>query len=244
MPETSTPLRLICVNLESPPLFSKATPTADRVGYEVDVAHAVAAAAGRSVEWVYLPWSEMIPALDAHAGDAILCGQGITDARSEIVSFTRPYAVFDEAVLVRRGCGIAGPEDLVGKRVLAIDGSTNIALARTFAGAEVLPFAATGDDVLGDLVAAVRSGEVDAVVDDEVALQPLLTADDLDIAFSMPTANKWAIAVGKHDRTTWEMLDAALGAAFEAGDIETAWRRWMPALTYPFAATVSSEAAR
>jgi polar amino acid transport system substrate-binding protein len=231
----SEPLRLICVNIDSPPLFTKATDNAARVGYEVDVAQAVAAAAGRELQWVYLPWSDMIPALNDGAGDAILCGQGITEHRRGLVSFTQPYAIFDEAILVRRGDGIRSAADLVGKRVLAIAESTNYALASTFTGAEVVPFAATGEDVLADLVHALRSGEVDAVVDDEVALQPLISVDDLDIGFSVPTANRWAMAVAKNRDATLETLDHALGQAFSSGAIADAWQRWMPALRYPFA---------
>lgn len=227
-------LRLICVNIESPPLFTKETESAERVGYEVDVAHAIAEASGRELQWVYLPWSDMIPALDSGAGDAILCGQGITEHRSRLVSFTRPYAVFDEAVLVRHGEGITSAADLSGKRVLAIADSTNMALARTFTGAEVVPFDASGEDVLGDLVAALRSGEVDAVVDDEVALQPLTTADDVDIAFSVPTGNRWALAVAQGKPAILQALDSALAQALADGAIHAAWQRWLPGLRYPF----------
>ncbi|MGE2833287.1 substrate-binding periplasmic protein [Mycobacterium sp. SMC-4] len=236
-----TPLRLICVNIESPPLFTKETAETPRVGYEVDVAQAVAEAAGRRVEWIYLPWSEMIPALNDGAGAAILCGQGITEHRSELVSFTRPYAVFDEAVLVRRGENITSAQDLAGKRVLAIADSTNIALAQTFTGAEVVPFTASGEDVLGELVAALRSGDVDAVVDDEVALQPLTTADDLDIAFSVPTGNRWAMAVAKDNPSVLDELDGALAQAFAVGAVRRAWVRWLPGLQYPFAEAHAGE---
>jgi polar amino acid transport system substrate-binding protein len=150
------------------------------------------------------------------------------------VSFTRPYAIFDEAVLVRRGEGIASAAHLVGKRVLAIDGSTNFALAQTFTGAEVIPFEAAGEDVLADLVGALRSGEVDAVVDDEVALQPLTDADDLEIAFSSPTANRWALAVAQTRPAMRDLLDDALAQAFTSGAIRAAWQRWMPRMQYPF----------
>ncbi len=232
----SDELRLICVNIDSPPLFTKTTDTSARTGYEVDVAAAIARAAGRTLRWVHLAWSEMIPALNDGAGDAVLCGQGITEARQRLVDFTRPYAVFDEAILVRRGDRIGSADDLVGRRVLAIAGSTNLELAKTFSGADVIPFAATGDDVLSDLVGALRRGEVDAVVDDEVALQPLTEEADLDIAFSVPTANRWAAAVAKGNADMLHLLDGALAQSFSSGAIAAAWNRWMPELSYPFAA--------
>lgn len=235
---TST-LRLICVNIESPPLFTKETPTAARIGYEVDVATALAERTGRALEWVYLPWSDMIPALNAGVGDAILCGQGITEHRRRLVSFTRPYAIFDEAILIRRGENIRSAADLAGKRVLAIADSTNMALAETFAGAEVVPFAATGADVLGDLVAELRSGMVDAVVDDEVALQPLTEAADVEIAFSVPTGNEWALAVAHDKPAVLRTLDDAMALALSDGAVRAAWDRWLPNLRYPFDSAIA-----
>ncbi|PRC56329.1 amino acid ABC transporter substrate-binding protein, partial [Mycobacterium sp. ITM-2017-0098] len=84
-----------------------------------------------------------------------------------------PYAIFHEGVLVRRGAGIHGPDDLVGRKVAAIENSTNMALAQTVSGAEPVPFGAGSDDVYADMLAALLSGQVDAVVDDDVVFVPL-----------------------------------------------------------------------
>ena len=56
-----------------------------------------------SLQWVILPWSDMIPAAQRGRADAVLCGQGITAEREAQVDFTPPYAIFDESVLVRAG---------------------------------------------------------------------------------------------------------------------------------------------
>ena len=64
--------------------------------------------------------------------DAIWCGVAITPERQQLLEFTRPYAVFNESVVVRPDSKVASPADLAGLKVLAIDGSTNIALANSF----------------------------------------------------------------------------------------------------------------
>jgi len=225
---------LICVNLASDPLFTRVSEdSGPRVGYEVDVAEAVAARLDATVEWVFRPWSRMIPDLLDGQGDAILCGQGITPERERIVDFTRPYAVFDEAVITLPQTAVSSPEDLAGKRVLAIAGSTNLKLAESFEGAEVIPFAAEGEDVLGDLLAELKRGSVDAVVDDEVVLHPVCRDGRFRVAFSSPTANRWAIATAKGDEGMRRQLDDALGRAIASGDLERAWRKWMPEIAYP-----------
>jgi polar amino acid transport system substrate-binding protein len=227
------PLRLICVDLPAPPLFDKAAPDGTRSGYEPSAAEAVAAKLGRSVQWVLTAWSDMIPAVNDGRGDAIWCGQGITEARAAVVDFTRPYAIFDESVLVRSDAGIAGPSDLTGLRVAAIAGSTNMALAEMFPGAVPVAFDGATDDVFGDMVSALRAGDVDAVVDDDVALVPLGDQNDLKVAFTVATRNRWGVAVAKGNEELRNELDAALQQAIADGSLERVWKQWMPGLPFP-----------
>lgn len=231
-------LRLICIDADALPLFGRARDGV-RAGYEPAAATLVAQRLDRTVRWVFRPWGEMVDALNADEGDAIWCGQGITDARRARVDFTRPYAVFDESVLVRAGAGVRGPDDLRGRRVAAIAGSTNMALAETFDGAVLVPFAGDTDDVFGDMLAALRAGDVDAVVDDDVVILPLADDPAFEVAFTVPTRNAWGVAVAKH-RPAWrDELDAALGAVIADGRLEAAWHRWMPALPYPLTPTAA-----
>jgi polar amino acid transport system substrate-binding protein len=227
------PLRLICVDLPAPPLFDKAAPDGTRSGYEPSAAEAVATKLGRRVQWVVTTWSDMIPAVSDGRGDAIWCGQGITAERAAVVDFTRPYAIFDESVLVRSDAGIAEPSDLTGLRVAAIAGSTNMALAETFPGAITVAFDGATDDVFGDMVSALRAGEVDAVVDDDVALVPLGNQSDLKVAFTVATRNRWGIAVAKGNRGLRAELDGALQEAIADGSLERVWKQWMPDLPFP-----------
>lgn len=226
-------LRVICCDLPAPPLFERDA-NGERQGYEADVCSLLAAQLGREVEWAYENWADFYPALQAGRGDFILCGQGISEYRKTLADFTAPYAVFDEAVMVKRGSPIHSVADLAGKRVGAIANSLNMALAETFPGAICVPFGGDSDDVLGDMVEAVRDGSIDAFVDDDVALVPLAEEDDLAIAFSVPTQNRWGIAVDK-SRSAWRAeVDAALAALIADGRLQQAWQRWMPGLQYPF----------
>ncbi|AQT80945.1 amino acid ABC transporter substrate-binding protein [Mycolicibacterium litorale] len=228
-------LRLACLDAEAPPLFSLWTPEAGRTGYEPGVAEALGAELGRPIEWVRVPWVDMIPAVQRREADAVLCGQGITAERLAQVDFTRPYAVFHEGVLVRRGSGIHAPQDLVGRRVAAIENSTNMALVETFTEAIPVPFGPGSDDVYADMLAALLAGEVDAVVDDDVVFVPLgATHPDYELAFTVQTANKWGIAVAKDRPELLATIDAALGRMIESGRLRQVWAQWLPTLDYPF----------
>ena len=159
-----------------------------RRGFEADLAVAVGARLGLELAWVDAEWSAFYDVLRDGAVDAIWSSQAVTPEREAIVSFTRPYG------RVRRGRDGArrprtctSPADLAGRRVAAISGSTNLRTAQAFAGAELVEFAGDTDDVFGDMIAALRAGEVDAFVDDEPPLQELdAEADDLALALRRP----------------------------------------------------------
>lgn len=231
-----TPLRLACIDADAPPLFGLASAPGGRQGYEPAVAALLAAELGRPLEWVVLPWGDMLPAVQRHDVDAVLCGQGIIPSREEQVDFTRPYGVFHEGVLIRRGDGVRGPEDLRGKRVAAIAASANMALAESFEGAVTVPF--DSDHVYEDMLEALRSGEVDAVVDDDVVFVPLGQTDPtFELAFTVQTGNRWGIGVAKDRPEVLAELDGALGRVIGDGRLRAAWDQWLPTLDYPFEAS-------
>jgi polar amino acid transport system substrate-binding protein len=232
---STEPLRLVCIDADAMPLFGKSRDGV-RAGYEPAAAALVADVLGKPLEWVFSPWVEMVDAIDGGKGDAIWCGQGITDERRRRVDFTRPYAVFDESLLVRAGSGIASPNELAGRRIGAIAGSTNMALAETFEGAELVPFGGETDDVFGEMIDALRAGEVDGVVDDDVAFLALAADPAFETAFTVPSRNEWGVAVAKARPEMRDALDRALAEVMDDGRLEACWERWLPQLDYPFAA--------
>jgi polar amino acid transport system substrate-binding protein len=151
------------------------------------------------------------------------------------MDFTRPYAVFHEGVLIRRGDPIHSASDLVGRRVAAIENSTNMTLALTFDGAVPVPFGAGSEDVYADMLAALKSGDVDAVVDDDVVFVPLGESDpDFELAFVVRTGNRWGISVPQDQPELLAELDGALARVIADGRLRQAWETWLPTLDYPF----------
>lgn len=226
-------LTLGCGDLHAPPLFELMQPDGSRAGYEPAAAALIAAVLGLHVTWVPLEWSDFYPALHERRVDAIWCGQGITAARQLLADFTRPYAVFNESLIVRPECTVTAPDQLAGLRIAAIAGSTNLALAETFPGVELVPFDGATADVFGDMVAAVRSGAVDGFVDDDVVMVPLDLAPDLRLAFTVETRNQWGVAVRRGDDPLREALDAALAVVSADGRLQAVWQRELNGLPWP-----------
>jgi ABC-type amino acid transport substrate-binding protein len=225
-------LRLGCADLDAMPLFGLMGADGRRPGYEPDAAALVAAAIDREVEWSLLAWSDFYPAIADGRVDGVWCGQGITDARRELADFTSPYAVFDESLVVRDDIAATSPDDLAGLRVGAIDGSTNLALAVTFPGADVIPFPGTAD-VFGDMIRALRAGTIDGFVDDDVVMVPLGEEPGLRLAFTVATRNRWGVAVRRGNDGLRSELDAGLAAVTGDGSLRAVWERHMPWLPFP-----------
>jgi polar amino acid transport system substrate-binding protein len=225
-------LRLVCIDSEAPPLFNLSPDGVRRTGYEPDAAALVAEELGRELQWVFTAWENMIPSVQAGDADAVWCGQGMTAERMRQVAFTQPYAIFNETVLVRAGDPSRGPNDLIGYRVGAIANSTNLALAMTLPGIIPVEFGAS-DDVFGDMIEALRSGDIDAFVDDDVVTVPLGTQPDFDVAFTAMTGNRWAVGLAHSNPSLREEIDRALGAVIADGRLRAVWEKWMPELPFP-----------
>jgi polar amino acid transport system substrate-binding protein len=233
-------LKLACIDSLAPPLFDLKDSAGQRRGYEPEAAELVASVMGREIEWNFLAWDDLLPAVRDGLVDAVWCGQGIIPEREAVVAFTEPYALFDETVLVRKGDPAREPEDLTGYRVAAIERSANMKLAMTFPGVELVSF--NGEDVFGDMLAALRDGAVDAMVDDDVVTVPLGNEPEYDVAFTVETRNRWGIGVAHSNRRLLEEFNNALRAVVADGRLEKIWTKWMPHLAFPLVpAAVSSD---
>jgi polar amino acid transport system substrate-binding protein len=208
-----------------------------RCGFEPDVAAAIGATLGLDVAWVNRRWAEFVSTLEAGTCDGVLCSQAITPYRLEVVGFTLPYGAFDEAVLVRAGSGIRSAAELRGLRVGAIEPSTNMDLARTFVDVRLVGFGGRTDDILGDMLAALAGGDIDALVDDELVVGEIAAAHDaFEVAFVAPTQNRYAIAVRKQAEDVRQLFNRVLEALHAGGELEEIWDRWFPDRPFPLEA--------
>jgi polar amino acid transport system substrate-binding protein len=230
----SRALRLACIDADAPPLFNLSPDGIHRAGYEPAAADLVAGVMGRDIEWVITGWDDMIPMVQRGEVDAVWCGQGMIPERIALVDFTQPYAIFNETTLVRTGDPGNSPNNMSGYKVGAIAGSANLKVAQSIVGAEIVEF--TGPNVFEDMISALRTGAVDAFVDDDVVMIPLAEKDpDFVVAFTAETRNPWGIGVQKGNAELLGELNRALDTVIEDGRLAKVWSDWMPNLPFPLA---------
>lgn len=166
------PLR-VASDLDNPP-FAYVDAQGRPGGRDVEMMQAVAARLGRPLEWLRLPFDELLPAVQAGSVDAACATLGVTPEREERLDFSVPYFRTALAVVVRTGADEpASLEALAGRRVGAGLGTTSERALR-----QRLPAALPVLENKSGLPARQRlsAREVDALVMDGPAADALVAA--------------------------------------------------------------------
>ena len=136
-------------------------------GFEIHLGDELCKRAGLTCEWVKNDWDSIIPNLVSGNYDTIIAGMSITDERDEVIDFTDPYTQPDPSAYMALsadvnldGAVIAAQTNTIQSGFVAASGGTLIEFA-------------TADET----VAAVRSGEADAVLADLNYLLPIADAE-------------------------------------------------------------------
>jgi len=136
------------------------------IGFEVDIARALADSMGLDMRLVAIPFAELLPALERGEVDLVISGMTITVERNARVAFVGPYLVSGKSLLTRS-------EALAGARSTAeLDGPEHTYAALVGSTSESfvmreLPRAGirATEDYAGALT-LLRAGEVDALIAD------------------------------------------------------------------------------
>ena len=84
------------------------------------------------------------------------------------------------------------------------------------------------------MLAALREGEIDALIDDELVLVVAAEEDaNLRLAFSLPTKAPFAIGVSKSQPELLKMLEATLAELTADGTLAELWAKWIPRKQFP-----------
>jgi len=120
--------------------------------------------------------------------DVVASGITINDVREAKMDFSEPYFDADQGLLVPAGSSLASAEDLAGLTV-GVQQATTGADYATEQGLETLEF-----EDLGLQIEALRSGQVDAVINDIAVLGPF-AGDEFEVGTTFPTGEQYGIGV-------------------------------------------------
>lgn len=158
-------------------LFSYRDPSTGRlVGFDIDVAREIARAIfgdPEAVQFRSVTTADRIKVLQDGSVDVVVRTFTSTCERALSVAFSTEYLTTGQRVLVNRGSGYRGIEDLGGKKVCAARGATSIPVIQKAASK---PIAVAGDTTL-DCLVMLQQGQVEAVSTIDVLLVALAAQD-------------------------------------------------------------------
>jgi len=196
-------------------------------GLDIDIAKALSKELfgnEDAVEFVSVTSENRVPLLTSGKIDLIAATLTITEERSRDVNFSIPYFVTAQTILVRADSKITKFQDLAGKKVATIRGSTgDIAIEEMVPDAERIKFKTNFE-----ALQALKEHRVEAFVQDFVLLFNLLQKNPgLKMAGLKPfRPGRYGLAVRKGDKEWLDFVNATLTKMKETGEYDKVLDRW------------------
>jgi glutamate transport system substrate-binding protein len=202
--------------------------TQEPEGFDVEIAKLVAAKLG--IEADNITWTETVsanrePFIQNGQVDIVVATYTINDKRKEVIDFAGPYYEAGQDIMVAKGNpeDISGPEDLAGKTVCSVEGSTPAQNIRdNFPEAQLTTY-----DVYSKCADDLKNGNVQAVTTDNVILTGLVAGspDDFELVGNPFTEEPYGIGLTKGDAEFRDFINDVLEDSFQDGSWAEAWDR-------------------
>jgi glutamate transport system substrate-binding protein len=208
------------------PLFGLKNLEGKPEGFDVEIAKLIAGEMGISadnINWVETVSANREPFIQQDKVDFVVATYTINDERKQVVDFAGPYYEAGQDIMVAKGNpeAIAGPDDLAGKKVCSVTGSTPAENIReNYPEADLTEF-----DVYSKCAEALKNGQVQAVTTDNVILLGLISQDEesFELVGKPFTKEPYGIGLKKGDTEFRNFINDTLQKIEQDGRWLAAW---------------------
>ena len=211
------------------PLFGLLDPATRKVdGFDVAMGKAIAAELGLSenqIEFVEAISANRIPYLQEDKADLIISTMTINAERKTQIEFARPYYLAGQSILVMKSnTSITKVDDLNGKRVCSVQGSTSEVNVKAKAPSTQLLSLQT----YSACVSSMKDGRVDAVTTDDIILAGFAGTDNtLKLVGGTFTTEPYGIAMKKGKTDMQKFVDDLLTKMLSDGRWEKLYEQYL-----------------
>ncbi|WP_030071155.1 ABC transporter substrate-binding protein [Streptomyces natalensis] len=195
------------------------------VGFDVDLVDLVAKDMGVRQEIVNTPFEGIETGQDftIRKCDLAAAGMTITPAREKVMDFSDPYFNATQALLTKKGKPFKKVEDLKGKKLGYQKATTGGIYAKAHGkGVELVEF-----EDLGLLLTAVKSGQVDAGINDNGVLFDYVKKNpDTAVTAEFNTGEHYGIGVRTGNDALRKKINAVLKKAKSDGRYDRIYKKW------------------
>lgn len=222
--ESSEKVLTLGTSLDYPPFESSQNGKA--VGFDIDVANALAKELGHKLEIKDIDFSGLIPALKSGRVDFVMSGMSESEERKKNVDFSTPYYESDRNVLLHlKGKDFKSVDEIANKKIGTQQGSVQEAylkeLKETIPSIEIVALGRNPN-----LVQEVKIGRIDALIISETQAIKFIEANP-DLNSSPLESSQAAVAIAfKKDSPLTAKFDEALEKLKSDGTIEQLKTKW------------------
>jgi len=193
------------------------------IGFEVDIAEAIAKELGVKAKQSQNAWDSLIPALERGDFDMAMNGIEITEQREAKVLFSIPYYIYTEQLVVRKEeTSIKDINGIKGKKVGTLSGAVAQDILMNIGGVEVKVYSGQVEPY-EDLAL----GRLDAVLLDlPIAAYYAKPNPKLKYAGSPVGEGFYGIAMRKGDEQFKKKIDEILSKLLRTGELKKIYDKW------------------
>lgn len=193
----------------------------------------VAKELGVEVEYLDLPWSSILPGLEAGKFDIVNAPVTITAERVARYSFTLPIGNATVALVKKAGdASIAKPEDIAGKAAGSQKGSAQLEQLKAYSATLPSPVDIREYVNIDEALADLAAGRIQAVANSMplmgyAAVQRPETFELVTPPFGEPKYFAWVARQGDDSKSLVEAINAALLKMHEDGRLDAINTKWL-----------------
>jgi polar amino acid transport system substrate-binding protein len=201
-------------------------------GYDRDLMDQVAKELGVKVAYTDLPWTSVLPAVDAKKFDMSNSNVTISKARAEHYAFTAPIAEASVTLLKRADdTSINAPTDIKGKTVGAIKAGASLTIFKDFIAANHLNVDTREYVNAQQSFTDLANGRVEAVVTTAAIANYTALAQPKQFkvvkpSFGPPAYFSWTLRRGDDDKRLLDAINAALAKIQQDGRLAQIQKKW------------------
>ncbi len=207
------------------PLFGLRGPSGEPEGFDVEIGKIIAGQLGiepDKIKWVEAVSANREPFIENDKVDIVVATYTINDDRKQVVDFAGPYFSAGQTILVKEdNSDINGPDDLAGKTVCSVEGSTPAANIE-----EQYPDAKLElTDAYSNCLEPLRNDQVDAITTDNVILAGFVDQNEgeFKLVGEPFTEEPYGIGLKKGDDDFRTFINDVLEESYDNGAWDKAW---------------------
>jgi polar amino acid transport system substrate-binding protein len=192
------------------------------IGFEVDIADALAKRLGVRARFMQNDWSNLVPALERGDFDVVMNGLEATPDRRARILLSRPYFAYRETLAIRAGDPYKTLADMSGKKIATLNQTYAFGVLEAHKEIETAIYEGV-EEPYADLV----EGRVDGVLLESIIANRYgcdnpkivcLTQDDL--------RGTYILGIRKTDARLKAAIDDALGGMIKDGELQKILEKW------------------